>query len=63
VLSHFFPDHADEFGTVLADMGVSRLYAGIHYRFNITAAVELGAAVGDWALAVDQSTALLATMH
>jgi hypothetical protein len=38
------------------------MYAGIHYRFDITAGQNLGNAVGQWAIARDQ-TGLLAAIH
>jgi membrane-associated phospholipid phosphatase len=33
------------------EAGLSRLYAGIHYRFDITAGANLGRAVAQWAIA------------
>lgn len=51
VLGTFFPDRADEVEGWLTEAGLSRMYAGIHYRFDITAGEVLGRAVGRWAIA------------
>jgi membrane-associated phospholipid phosphatase len=64
VLSHFFPTHAAELASQLELAGLSRMYAGIHYRFDIDAAVDLGTAVGRLALTIDQGGAgLLSLIH
>lgn len=51
VLAHFFPDRTAELDASVADAGLSRILAGIHYRFDITAGQELGRNVADWAIA------------
>ena len=51
VLQEFFPTHASELDKLVADAGLSRIYAGIHYRFDITAGAQLGKAVSELALA------------
>lgn len=51
VLAHFFPDRAGELDSLVTDAGMSRVYAGIHYRFDIMAGQTLGNAVADWAIA------------
>jgi membrane-associated phospholipid phosphatase len=51
VLSHLFPDRAAELQSWVTDAGLSRMYAGIHYRFDITAGRGLGEAVARWAIA------------
>jgi len=51
VLSSLFPDRTSELDGWVTDAGLSRMYAGIHYRFDITAGRNLGEAVGQWALA------------
>lgn len=63
VLSHLFPDRAAEVGGWLTEAGLSRMYAGIHYRFDIVAGANLGRSVGLWAIARDAQLGLLATMH
>jgi membrane-associated phospholipid phosphatase len=51
VLSSLFPDRTGELNAQVTEAGLSRMYAGIHYRFDITAGQDLGRAVGAWALA------------
>ena len=51
VLAHLFPERSAEVQGYVVEGGLSRMYAGIHYRFDITAGQELGAAVGQWAIA------------
>jgi membrane-associated phospholipid phosphatase len=51
VLTHLFPQHAAELDASVNEAGLSRMYAGIHYRFDITAGQELGEAVARWAIA------------
>lgn len=51
VLGSLFPDRTNELDGWVTDAGLSRMYAGIHYRFDITAGRNLGEAVGQWALA------------
>jgi membrane-associated phospholipid phosphatase len=51
VLGSLFPERTTELGTFVTEAGLSRMYAGIHYRFDITAGRELGEAVGRWAIA------------
>lgn len=48
VLAHLFPDRAGELNAWVAEAGLSRMYGGIHYRFDITAGQNLGQAVGQW---------------
>jgi membrane-associated phospholipid phosphatase len=54
VLAHFFPDHAAELADLVEEAGVSRIYAGIHYRFDLDAGQALGRAVADWAIDHEQ---------
>jgi len=42
VLAHFFPDERKRLAGIATEAGASRIYAGIHYRFD----VEAGAAIG-----------------
>jgi membrane-associated phospholipid phosphatase len=51
VLGSLFPDRTSELDGWVTDAGLSRMYAGIHYRFDITAGRNLGEAVGQWAVA------------
>lgn len=50
VLAHLFPKHADDVEAQMIEAGVSRMYAGIHYEFDITAGQELGKSVARWTL-------------
>jgi membrane-associated phospholipid phosphatase len=50
VLTHFFPDRAAELTGWVNDAGLSRIIAGIHYRFDITAGQTLGRLVADLAI-------------
>ena len=63
VLGHLFPDHASELNGYVTDAGLSRMYAGIHYRFDITAGQNLGRQVAGWAIARDESVGLLSAIH
>jgi hypothetical protein len=51
VLAHFFPDRALTLEGLVSDAGMSRVFAGIHYRFDITAGQQLGKSVAEWVLA------------
>jgi membrane-associated phospholipid phosphatase len=53
ILKHFFPAHTAELGNLVTEAGLSRIYAGIHYRFDIDAAWVLGRAVAEWAISHD----------
>jgi membrane-associated phospholipid phosphatase len=62
VLAYLFPAREAELGGWVTEAGLSRMYAGIHYRFDIVAGKNLGVAVGQWAIAKDQA-GLLAAIH
>jgi membrane-associated phospholipid phosphatase len=46
VLSHFFPNDADALGAMAEEASVSRVYGGIHYRFDCSAGLALGREIG-----------------
>ena len=48
VLSHIFPDEAGVFDAYFKEAALSRLYGGIHYRFDIEAGGESGKQVGQF---------------
>ena len=50
VLAAFFPSDADALRAMVEEAGVSRLYAGLHFRFDVTAGQELGFAVAELAM-------------
>jgi len=51
VLAHFFPAHTAELNAKLEEAMMSRIYAGIHYFFDMSAARTMGEAVADHAIA------------
>lgn len=50
VLSAFFPAATGELRAMVEEAGLSRMYAGLHFRFEIVAGRELGEAVARLAL-------------
>jgi hypothetical protein len=50
VLEEFFPAETTRLENLVTDAGLSRIYAGIHYRFDVNAGRQLGRAVAEWAL-------------
>ena len=50
ILENYFPDKSSELNAWVNDAGVSRIVAGIHYRFDVTAGQALGIAVANLAL-------------
>jgi membrane-associated phospholipid phosphatase len=63
MLAYVFPDRTDEVNRWVTQAGLSRMYAGIHYRFDITAGANLGRAVGEWTIARDRQTGFLKALH
>ncbi len=51
VLKAIFPERGVELDAWVEEAGLSRMYAGIHYRFDITAGQDLGQAVARWTIA------------
>jgi len=52
VLSHLFPDEKTLFDTAAKEASLSRIYAGIHFRFDIEAGLDAGNKVGNYTLIV-----------
>jgi len=50
VLAHYFPARAAAIDALREEASISRVYAGIHYPFDMSAARTLGEAVADFAL-------------
>ena len=50
VLAGFFPSARRELDAMVVEAGLSRIYAGLHFRFEVTAGQELGYAVAELAL-------------
>lgn len=59
VLAHFFPEKASELDAMVIEAGDSRVYAGIHYPFDVETGRALGRAVGQWALDFDHTHGVL----
>ena len=59
VLAAFFPEHSAELDAMVEEAGMSRVYGGIHYRFDIDAGRVLGSSVAQLALEVDRERGLL----
>jgi membrane-associated phospholipid phosphatase len=55
VLGAFFPDRAGELNAMAEEAAVSRLYAGIHFRSDNDAGLELGRSVGTVAVQAYQA--------
>jgi len=55
VLSTIFPDKRVELDAMVKEAGMSRMYAGIHYRFDIEAGETLGRNVARFAITADGS--------
>jgi membrane-associated phospholipid phosphatase len=51
VLATIFPEHTSELDALVTEAGMSRVYAGIHYMFDVTAGQQLGRSVADWTIA------------
>jgi hypothetical protein len=62
VLSAYFPSHAQQLGADVIEAGLSRIYGGIHYRFDIEGGQTLGRSTAEWALAYDRERGLLSAV-
>jgi membrane-associated phospholipid phosphatase len=63
VLSRFFPEHTAQLDAMVAQAGLSRMYGGIHYRFDISAGQTLGRNVARFTIAQDASGNSVLTPH
>ncbi len=63
VLTKFFPEQQARLDPMVAEAGLARMYAGIHYRFDIVAAVALGRATARFAIDADASGNSVLTPH
>ncbi|MFL5488769.1 MAG: phosphatase PAP2 family protein [Gemmatimonadaceae bacterium] len=59
VIEAFFPEHAGWLEQQVIDAGNSRIYGGLHYRFDVVAGQSLGRAVAGEALKYDRQQGLL----
>ena len=62
VLERFFPAQRAMLEQQVVDNGMSRIYAGIHYRVDVEAGQQLGRSVADWAVRYDKRNGLLAAV-
>jgi membrane-associated phospholipid phosphatase len=63
VLSAFFPEKTAQLSAMVAQAGLSRMYGGIHYRFDISAGQTLGRNVAHFTMAEDASGNSVLTPH
>ena len=63
VLSMFFPEHTAQLDAMVVQAGLSRMYGGIHYRFDIDAGQTLGHNVAHFTIAQDASGHSVLTPH
>jgi membrane-associated phospholipid phosphatase len=59
VLSAFFPERQTELDAGVAAAGMSRIFGGIHYPFDVSAGQALGRSAAAWALNYDRTKGLL----
>jgi membrane-associated phospholipid phosphatase len=52
VLANAFPEESDRLQAMVDEAGLSRMYAGLHYRFDCDVGHELGRKVAEWVLHV-----------
>jgi membrane-associated phospholipid phosphatase len=62
VLKSIFPAKAATLDQQVAEAGMSRVFAGIHYRFDVAAGQALGRSVAQWAMMYDRQHGLLAAV-
>ena len=55
MLGAFFPGQRAQLDAMVIEAGLSRMYGGIHYRFDIEAGQELGRSVARFTIAADRS--------
>ena len=57
ILSAFFPAKTDSLDAMVHEAGLARIYAGIHYRFDVETGAQLGRHVAQFAVEVERSRA------
>ena len=63
VIENFFPEHVTAVDEQVAAAGESRIIAGIHYNFDVSAGQALGRLVAAVAIAYDRDRGLLAAVR
>jgi hypothetical protein len=59
----FFPEHTAQLDAMVVQAGLSRMYGGIHYRFDIEAGQTLGRNVAAFTIAADAAGNSVLTAH
>lgn len=62
VLKEFFPAKSATLDQQVAEAGMSRVYGGIHYFFDIEQGRTLGRSVAQWAISYDRERGLLSAV-
>lgn len=62
VLKEFFPSKAAFLDQQVTEAGMSRIYAGIHYRMDVEQGQALGRSVAAWAIRYDHDHGLLSAV-
>ena len=62
VLKEFFPSKAATLDQQVSDAGMSRIFAGIHYRMDVEQGQALGRSVARWAIDNDRERGLLSAI-
>lgn len=55
VLGHIFPNNKSQFDAWALEASVSRIYGGIHFRFDTEVGLETGTLIGNYSIAVAQA--------
>jgi hypothetical protein len=62
-LEVFFPEKKAQLDAMVIQAGLSRMYGGIHYRFDIDAGQHLGRSVAAFTIHADESGNSVLTPH
>ena len=62
VLGEFFPGRTAWLQEQVVEAGMSRIWAGIHFRFDVEAGQSLGRSVAQWAIRYDRERGLLTAL-
>jgi PAP2 superfamily protein len=62
ILSTFFPAKTDSLDAMVTQAGLARIYAGIHYRFDVDTGAQLGRNVARFASKIDRARSAAAAV-
>ena len=62
IIASFFGDESGALAQDVHDAGMSRIYAGIHFPFDVAAGQQLGRDVAGWAVSYDRTRGLLSAV-